>query len=335
MTIRLARIKKTSTYLVITMITMLTVLISCKKGQNPLLTKSGGDPYEVLVVCEKNVWNSQGGRSLYNILNTDVEGLPQPESAFKISYATPSQYNQITHMARNIVIVDVNPSIYSTTKIKYDKNVYAEPQMIIYINTPSAKALKKDIGKFDNTITRLLTRSEMNAAITILNRKYNVKNCRIINKTFNVDMKIPSDMKSIKRSDGFIWVSNNAPSGMQNICIYSYPINGNISLHQIIEKRDSFMRINIPGEKPCMYMHTVAQTVFGKKEKEKGIYIYVTRGLWEMINDDMGGPFVSHSIIDSTRKRVVVAEAFVYAPEMKKRNLIRQLEAALYTLKLK
>jgi hypothetical protein len=30
----------------------------------------------------------------------------------------------------------------------------------------------------------------------------------------------------------------------------------------------------------------------------------------------------------------MVAEAFVYAPESKKRNRIRQLEAALYTLNI-
>ncbi|MCI6550201.1 MAG: DUF4837 family protein, partial [Prevotella sp.] len=32
---------------------------------------------------------------------------------------------------------------------------------------------------------------------------------------------------------------------------------------------------------------------------------------------------------------IVVAEAFVYAPEMKKRNLMRLLEASLYTLNFK
>ena len=60
----------------------------------------------------------------------------------------------------------------------------------------------------------------------------------------------------------------------------------------------------------------------------------ITRGLWEMEGDAMGGPFVSHSIVDSSRRRIIVAEGFVYAPGMKKRNLLRQLEASLYTLKL-
>ena len=53
-----------------------------------------------------------------------------------------------------------------------------------------------------------------------------------------------------------------------------------------------------------------------------------------MEGDFMGGPFVSHSRVDEKNHRVVVAEVFVYSPEKMKRNLLRQVEASLYTLKL-
>ena len=48
-----------------------------------------------------------------------------------------------------------------------------------------------------------------------------------------------------------------------------------------------------------------------------------------MQNDAMGGPFVAYW--KPNGKRIVVTEVFVYAPETKKRNLVRRLEAALYT----
>lgn len=51
------------------------------------------------------------------------------------------------------------------------------------------------------------------------------------------------------------------------------------------------------------------------------------RGLWEIVGDAMGGPYVQRQVGD------VTVIAFVYAPESKKRNLMRQLEAALYTIK--
>jgi len=52
-----------------------------------------------------------------------------------------------------------------------------------------------------------------------------------------------------------------------------------------------------------------------------------------MEGDKMGGPFVSHALLDKKKGRVIVAESFVYAPESKKANLIRRMEAALFTLR--
>jgi hypothetical protein len=55
------------------------------------------------------------------------------------------------------------------------------------------------------------------------------------------------------------------------------------------------------------------------------------RGLWEMQNDFMGGPFISHSYLDIRNNRVLVIEAFVYNPRSEKRNYLRQTESILYS----
>lgn len=72
------------------------------------------------------------------------------------------------------------------------------------------------------------------------------------------------------------------------------------------------------------------------------------RGLWEMKGDAMGGPYVMHCIhkqqsqaADSKAKQLSSSQqgynlyiiGFVYAPEMKKKILIKQLEAAISTIK--
>ena len=57
-------------------------------------------------------------------------------------------------------------------------------------------------------------------------------------------------------------------------------------------------------------------------------------GLWEMNGAVMGGPFVSHVRVDEKNQRVIVSEAFVYSPGRKKRDIMRRMEAALYTLVL-
>ena len=38
--------------------------------------------------------------------------------------------------------------------------------------------------------------------------------------------------------------------------------------------------------------------------------------------------------LDEKNQRIITAEIFVYSPDKMKRNLVRQMEASLYTLKL-
>jgi hypothetical protein len=53
-----------------------------------------------------------------------------------------------------------------------------------------------------------------------------------------------------------------------------------------------------------------------------------------MTTDMMGGPFVMHAFVNENTGMVIVVETYVYAPESNKRNLMRNLEATLYTISL-
>ena len=65
-----------------------------------------------------------------------------------------------------------------------------------------------------------------------------------------------------------------------------------------------------------------------------GLDVVEIRGLWELENGFMGGPFVSHSVYDRNRQRIVTVEGYVYYPNQKKCVKVRQLEAIIYTLEL-
>ena len=62
-------------------------------------------------------------------------------------------------------------------------------------------------------------------------------------------------------------------------------------------------------------------------------YAVETRGLWNVVGDFMAGPFVSYSIVDPTSSKIITAEGWVYYPNKDKRDLLRQQESILYTLK--
>jgi hypothetical protein len=54
-----------------------------------------------------------------------------------------------------------------------------------------------------------------------------------------------------------------------------------------------------------------------------------------MKNDFMGGPFVNYAIEDKTNNRYLIAEGYVYAPSVKKRDYVHEIEAILTSITFK
>lgn len=309
------------------LLTAIVALCSCSGGPQSLLPKSGGRPYEVLLVAS----DRRCAAVVDSVLTQDMPSLPQPEPMFDVSLIDTTRFNQTTRLARCIVIVTVNPAVFTSTRIRYEKNVWARPQLVVYVNTPSASQLSQYMAKAGHRLTSLLTRAEINTAISTLRAGSNRKAESSIRHMFGWNMLIPAEMKAGKTGRNFIWLSDNRPDRMRNICVYSYG-GTTLDAHRALAARDSVMRLNIPGELDGMYMQTTPGSVTAGLATEDGRTVMISRGLWEMRNDAMGGPFVSYSVVDSANSRIIVAEAFVYAPGTDKRNLIRSAEAALYTL---
>lgn len=299
-------------------ITLALLLISC--GGESLLPKSGGRPYEVLLVDDRD-------SLVYRALDADAEGLPQSEPSFDISTVDRAHYNQVVKQARSIVIVHVDSALFDRTRIRYERNLYARPQLVVYIGTPSDAALKRAMPMLAPQLRSLLTRFEINVEIIRLKRKHNIEAEKTIHKMFGARMWVPAELTASKRGRDFLWLSDNAPSGMRNLCIYRLR---STDAERFIRQRDSVMQLNIKGETDSMFMKTVAGSCSIHLPTSKAGNDILIRGLWEMKGDAMGGPFVCRVVRKGSR--TLVAEAFVYAPEMKKRNRIRQLEASLHTL---
>lgn len=299
---------------------MLAVTACGCDGGSALQPGSGGRPYEVLTVDDRD-------SIIYKVLDKDVAGLPQREPSFDISATDDAHFIRTARLARAVVKLTEDSTLYTETRIRYERNVYARPQIVVHITTPSRAELEKSMRKDGARLRNMLTNFEMGVETAILKKRHNPKAEEKVRRMFGMDMLVPADMLSEKTGKDFIWLSDNAGSGMRNICIYS------AASPDVVKVRDSVMRENIPGERKGMYMKTNAASVIRQnitaKERRKG-KVAIVRGLWEMENDAMGGPFVLHVFKDGSR--YVYAEAFVYAPEMNKRNKIRQTEAAVYSL---
>ncbi|WP_321330686.1 DUF4837 family protein [uncultured Bacteroides sp.] len=326
--------KKYLLYLGVSFITV--ILLSCSGNKNVLTPASSGRPYELLVVVDHALWERPAGRALYNVLDTDVPGLPQSERSFKIMYTSPSDYDSTLKLIRNIIIVDIQKDVYTQAKFKYSKDVYASPQMILTIQAPTEVEFEKFVNENKSVIIDFFTRAEMNRQIVSLEKKHSDYISARVDSLFGCDIWIPAELVSSKTGKDFFWAATNTATADQNFVIYSYPYTEKATFTKkyFIHKRDSVMKINIPGAREGMYMMTDSSMVSVRAIGVHGDYTLEVRGLWRVKGDFMGGPFVSHVRLDKTNQRIIVAEIFVYSPDKMKRNLVRMLEASLYTLKL-
>lgn len=305
------------------------------KGLN-LLPMATGAANEVLVVMNPSMLNGAVGSEVKSILTSDVPGLPQSEPNFKVSTVATNHFDKILKPVRNIFIVETG-DIYTQPKFSFARNVWADGQMILYLKAPDAKSLEEFLPANAQVIIDFFVNSEVNRVVKVLRDSYNHDASDQLAKQLGVEMKIPVELSQINKKKDFFWVSNNQNQGRMDIVVYSVPYRDKDAFtpEKILARRDSVMKANLPGGAPGSYMTTqhFLEPAF-RTMSVGGKYVGEMRGLWEMTGDVMGGPFVSHTRLDEANQRIITVEAFVYAPEKKKRNMMRKLEAALYTLQL-
>ena len=321
----------------LTMVCVLLLVTACSGNKKGVFTPtSSGRAYEILVVVDQGLWERPAGRALFDVLDTDVPGLPQSERSFRMMNTAPAYYDATLKLIRNIIIVDVNPNLYTQPKFKHARDVYAAPQSILTIQAPDEESFGTFVTENSQVIIDYFTHAEMNRQIAALENKHSDYIATKVKSKFDCDVWVSGELASYKEGEDFFWAGTNTATGDRNFVIYSYPYTDKdtFTKEYFVHKRDSVMRVNIPGAREGMYMATDTLMTDVRPINVQGEYALEARGLWRVEGDFMGGPYVSHARLDKLNQRIIVSEIFVYSPDKLKRNLVRQMEASLYTLKL-
>ena len=297
------------------------LLTSCGlTGKNRKKPASTGQPYEIVLEGDTD-------SIVTRILTEDVPSLPQPEPLCKLIQVKKGKTKGSYLLVRTRIIVNITDKDFAV-KLSHDEN--AAPQNIIRINAHSVQQLRERLN--GEKLRQIVDEAELKHLAEMISNNPSKQNKEMqeeVKKTFGLDMKIPVSMNASKKAKDFIWISNNASTGMQNLLVMKVKSEErrmkNSNAFHVNDKAliDSILRTNMPGETDSMYMV---------------IPVLSERGLWEMKGDAMGGPYVMHRIHRQTSKAAkpgysLYIIGFVYAPEMKKKILIKQLEAAISTIK--
>lgn len=274
---------------------VLLVLSAC--GKRTGLPESSNRPYEVVV--------ADSGGLLAGMLKQPYGGLPQTEPSFDVVLLNTRSPGGMYRYARSIVIY--RPGI----PIRVEHNLYARPQLVIHTDGSAPERVRNELCRFE-TACRMADIKE----------RRNGRAEKMMARRFGIAMWVPADMEVVMDTDNFVWAMSETSRATLGIGVFRLADTTHVAEHI-----DSIMRKNLKGETDDMYVQTVHGTLVGRLSADRALWV---RGLWQMENDAMGGPMVMRAI----RKdgSWVAAVALVYAPAMKKRNLVAGLETVLQTM---
>lgn len=320
---------------VITLLSSLLSFTSCdngsKGGDSVLLPTVTGAAFDLLIVGDPTIWRDPIGREIFDIFDEDTPGLPQSESLFTLSFIPESQFDRILKPARNIIIYQVDDKMYTSGKVTFKRNRWAKVQAIVQITAPDAKELIRIINEKKQEIIDYIVFTEYERTLSYYKRYANGEAKRKVLDSLGVKIHVPDILKWTNITRDFAWISNGSLESRQDVVIYRTPYNSkdDFKLERIIAVRDSILKERIDGPSEGSYMTTEVKNHYPvcREMNIDGKYCVEVRGLWRVEGDMMGGPFCSRSFYDEKNNDIVTIEVFVYAPQHKKRNKIRLMEA--------
>lgn len=327
--------KRFFAYLAVAALALVTIT-SCseEKRKKALLPNVSGKAGEVIVVIGQNDWEGAVGTTLRDSLACDFPQLPQKEPMFTLVNVPQSAFNNMFQIHRNIIIVNINSNV-TEPGIVYRNDVWAAPQCVIRVNAHDSETAVDLLKENNSTIVAMLEEAERNRMIRNAKKYEQQGISNVVVEMVGGSPHFPSGYRLKKNTDDFIWVSYDPEYVSQGIFIYKYPVEEGKDMmspeNLIAANRDVLMK-NVPGmfENTYMTLSSFAPPTV-KYMKYHGLQFAEIRGLWEVHNDYMGGPFVTHVFYSPDGKYMIGLEGFVYAPKFDKRHYLRQVEAIIYS----
>ncbi len=320
------------------LLALLIVTAACQHKGGPVLhTNITGRAGEMIVIMSKVAWDDLPGNLIRRTLGQSQLALPQEEPIFDLVNVPHEAFKDIFLTTRNIVQTKISP-IVENPGVTFTDDVWAYPQATVQINARNNEEFEKLFRENSDKIIAYFIKAERERLEMNYQKLYDKAIYNKLEQNFGIYLTVPPGFQIAPEGKDFTWLRYETPEISQAIMVYTFPYNSDstFTLNYLLFKRDSILKANVPGPTAGSYMATerVANPIF-QVTRHNGNYAADLRGLWRVENDFMGGPFVMLAELDLNRQRVVVVDGYVYAPSKNKRNYVRQIEAILYSMKLK
>lgn len=332
-------------------------LLSCQSLDQRMAVKHNalGKTNEITVVSDASLWEGPLRDSIEYYFSSAYPVMPQPEPMFDLRHFSVAQLEADVlrrELRTYLVVADLNddesPAAQMTKKAIGEEAVrackegsgsgshlardrWAQDQLIFFLYGFGPEKLSEAIrDKYSAMATRIREHDlkQVDAA-TYLNG-INGPLIDTLTLQLGTGWKIPGDFKLATSKDGIFWLRSEHPESSHNLIFtrVDYQDESQLSEGYIREFRDSIcrrvVRTRTPGsvmyindkDLPLLYY----ETTIGQQ------YTREMRGVWEMTDDYMGGPFITYLIVSPDQRSLYFIDAWLFAPGKEKRDYMQRLE---------
>lgn len=315
------------------------LLLACneqKEGDNKIyLPSSNGNLNSISVVVDNQLWEGSVGESVRGVFAASLNGLPVPEPLFSMRQIPPQVFDGFAARSRIVLKIE-KVNIEATTKIVNE--AFANPQIIAIIRGKSDKDIIAQLEENRDKIIDAFNKEEVKEK----QRRINLSLLKIedLEKKLRFTVNMPSAYALGKSTDDFFWFRKGLTKTKTiDIMFYEIPLDsistGDSTIVDIVKIRNRITKSKIPGEDGIYmavedaYAPALFKTIIDNKPT------YEVRGVWEMKGYTGAGPFITYAIEDKINNRYLVADGYVYAPSLEKRDYVFELEAIIKSITIK
>jgi len=321
-----------------------------------------GKVNRINVICDKELWEGPLGDSIRFYYGAAYPILPQPEPIFDLRQITLEDIRKEPirkELRTYLILADLSDEVSETSSfVRKDigaqklneinegngygtaiaRNKWAKGQTLVYVYGNSFAKLRENIITSHPSIAKKIntTNEKMIDASTYFNG-VNQKLGDEVFSTMQVRKRIPTDYYAAINKNNFTWLRRETDEVSINILLHKVPYTNQSQLSRegIKAIRDSLGQKYISSSEEDSYMriNDVDLPMFVKTTSINGDYAIEAKGIWDIVNDFMGGAFVSYLIYDPKQENLLFLDGFVHAPGKQKRDIMQQLEHILHSAK--
>jgi hypothetical protein len=337
---------------------MVTLLFACK-GKSPFAGYKPvaiGKPNQVDIVMDSSLRQSEVWDSIDYFYASAYPVMPAPEPFFDLRHLTMDdvEYDPYKKELKTLIFVaDISDtSSQVTNMIKKDlgeekwnqalkdpkytyliaKDKWAKGQLLVYLFANGKKELASAVRHSFPTVAARINRHDgeaLKASLYGSKGKEHEMSALVKNK-YGLSLDIPPYYVKALEEENFLWLRFDDKKAIYNFVFRKFPYTSEsqFSKENLIRIRDEYGKQYIKTSSVDAYMRTnpVDLPVYEYEFGVNGIYGKEFRGIWETVNDFMGGPFFSYLLLNKNTNELVFIDAFVLAPGEDKRDMMQKLD---------